>query len=269
MINLNNVTVCSMHWSNADRRIVDLQKRVFGAFGIIVRQYDKTDTPHGVWMNEIMTHAKRDEVILFCDIDAIPLNEAVVASAIATARSGGIFGCAQAANHLADSNYIYAGPMFLALSKQTWISAGCPNFDAHISQEVAMGLSRSAESRNISIQLLYPNVVCVPKWRLGEKGVFGIGTFYECNVFHLFEARSGSIYVDVFSYVANTVLTRGKIDYLHAIELAERATQLLRRRGWRDGVLHVLKKGKRFANKGKITVQTRVADGLRLSRRSK
>jgi hypothetical protein len=171
-------------------------------------------------MNDVMESAEPGKILLFVDIDAIPLNREALVLAMKTAGEGGILGCAQAANHMDRAHFIYAGPMFLALTKKTWVELDRPSFHADAEFDAGMRLSDLATQRGVAIRLLYPNVVCIPKWKLADAGVFGIGTFYEGKVFHLFESRKGALYVDLFSYIAGNVLNDRVVDYLTAIALA-------------------------------------------------
>jgi hypothetical protein len=175
-------------------------------------------------MNEVMEGAESEEILLFVDIDAIPLNREVLILAMETADAGGIFGCAQSANHLERARFVYAGPMFLALKKRTWLDLNRPSFQIDADFDAGMRLSTLAFERGTPVRLLYPNVVCIPKWALADSGVSGTGTFYEGKVFHLFESRKAFLYIDLFSYVTGSVLEGRGIDYLRAIALAN---------GWR------------------------------------
>ena len=61
--------------------------------------------------------------------------------------------------------------------------------------------------------MLYPWGCIVPKWRLGEIALYGIGTFYRGGVFHLFESRKTPFSFVLFD-VAEAVLNDRPIDYL-------------------------------------------------------
>ena len=52
----------------------------------------------------------------------------------------------------------------------------------------------------------------MPNWRLGDVGLYGVGTFYRGGVFHLFESRSTPFAFILFD-VAEAVLADREIDY--------------------------------------------------------
>lgn len=217
-----NIRAYTLYWDNVDPRIVNAHRLVFAHFGILPTYTAQEGLGHGEWMNRVMEAAPVDQIVLFCDVDAIPLRSKTLVEASSVAEMGGIYGCAQTGNHLADSGFVYAGPMFLALKKRTWVDLGKPSFEDDDQMDVAMRVSAVANVRELHVELLYPNVVCVPKWQLGQTGVFGVGTFYQGRVFHLFEARKSAAYVDLFRYVADSTALDSSINYLHAISLASR-----------------------------------------------
>ena len=60
--------------------------------------------------------------------------------------------------------------------------------------------------------MLYPWAAIVPKWRLGDIGLYGLGTFYRGGVFHMFESRWTPFAFILFD-VAEAVIADRPIDY--------------------------------------------------------
>lgn len=209
--------IVSMHWNNIDPAVVEGQRRVFAALGRPIAQTDATGTAHGAWIDSVLTAAGPDDVILFVDIDAFALNVAAIDRAFTAAEAGRIFGVAQAAGHLATRDFIYAGPAFLCLSRRCWDALGQPSAAVDAEHDVGMRLSMAAVARGVPLDLLYPNYVAVPRWRLGTKGCLGYGTFYgESSVFHLFEARRTrrAGLRQIFDYVVERAVAGEEIDYV-------------------------------------------------------
>jgi hypothetical protein len=78
----------------------------------------------------------------------------------------------------------------LCLSRGCWDAIGRPSAIPDAANDVAMRIGKAAISHGVSMELLYPNYVVIPRWSLGGMGVTGYGTFYgNGSVFHLFEAR--------------------------------------------------------------------------------
>ena len=203
--------IAALYWDNVDTRVVAAQKRVLAHFGLNIDQRERTKLDHGVFLDSYMLELDEDDVALFLDIDCFPLNREIVDKAFDAARAGRIFGCAQSANHI-DPDDIYAAPMFLAISKRTWEALGRPSFRSDAETDIAQRLNKIALANGVAVDLLYPWGSIVPKWRLGDVALYGIGTFYRGGVFHLFEGRA-TPYAYILFDVAEAVCADRPIDY--------------------------------------------------------
>lgn len=207
----------SMHWNNIDPAIVEGQRRAFAALGHAIAQTDATGTAHGAWIDSVLATAQPDDVFLFVDIDALALTSAIIERAFAAAEAGRVFGVAQTANHVPDRDFVFVGPAFLCLSRRCWDALDQPSATVDAEHDVGMRISRAAVTRGVPLELLYPNYVAVPRWRLSNKGCTGFGTFYgESSVFHLFEARRTrrAGLRQIFDYVVDRVVAGKEIDYV-------------------------------------------------------
>lgn len=164
------------------------------------------------------------------------------------------FSVRQVANYLPDRDHIYAGPMFLCLSKATWELLGRPSLMSSGTFDVGMRLSGTAKELGVPVDLIWPSFVCCPKWPLSDKGCFGIGTFYAGEVFHLFDSRSNKAWCYAFNEVADCVIARRRIDYvgLHAHMNSWRMRLANRRARWRQQLKRMLKR--------RSTVRTSILD---------
>ena len=106
----------SMYWTNIDAAIPALQKQVFQHLGFEIVQDEVTGVQHGDWMDKVLSELGEDDSVLFVDIDCIPLSRTPVVAAFKSAEAGQIYGSAQTANHMPDSQLIYAAPSFLGLA---------------------------------------------------------------------------------------------------------------------------------------------------------
>ena len=230
--------IVSLYWDNIDPRVVTAQREVFAHFGLSIDQRERTGIDHGDFLDGYMAEIAEDDVALLMDIDCFPLNREIVDRAFAAARAGQIFGCAQSTSHV-DSDRLFVAPMFMAISRRTWEGLGRPSFRPDASHDVAQRLNEVATAAGVGIEMLYPWGCIVPKWRLGEIALYGIGTFYRGGVFHLFESRKTP-----FSYVlydvAEAVLNDRPIDYFALMEkaLPQRGNQRWARRftRWRKAI---------------------------------
>ncbi|NCA77757.1 MAG: hypothetical protein EOM90_15610 [Alphaproteobacteria bacterium] len=221
---MSEIKVYSLYWDNVPNEIILAQKGVYNKFGIKIEQHKRNQMSHDLWINEIVTKAGNEDLLIFSDIDAIPLKQSALDLAIFYAKSGYIFGLAQTTNHKNNSLHIYAGPMFLAFMKKTWLAAGSPSFEADDTMDCGQRFSLLAEKNGIPIKLLYPTACIKVLWPLADRGVFGIGTFYENEFFHLFESRKKTN-IELFYMVANDILTENRLKYDDYIELINRGSK--------------------------------------------
>ena len=211
---------------------------MFAHFGYPVDQRERTGLNHGDFLDAYMAELGPRDVALLTDIDCFPLNAEIVARAFAAARDGAIFGCAQSSNHI-DPDRLFVAPMFMAISRATWEALGRPSFRPDAENDVAQKLNDLARRRGVKIEMLPPFGAIVPKWRLGDLGLYGIATFYRGGVFHLFESRSTPFAFLLFD-VAEAALADRPIDYgaLMTKALATRGDQKWARRftRWRKAI---------------------------------
>ncbi len=204
--------VYSLHWKNISPVIIQSQKAVFKYLNIPLTQQEIDCKDHGQWMTEILEHSDDEDIVLFCDVDAFPLNRLAYERSVDHAYSGGVFGLAQFSNHIPTS-MIYAGPMFLAVRKNVWIQLGRPNLSASSTADAAEILSINARKSGVPLLLSKPVCCIKTKWALANQGVFGIGTFYgELEYFHLFESRQRES-INLISKVADDVVCARPLDF--------------------------------------------------------
>ena len=217
---MSNIIVRSLFWNNVSREIVEAQKSVYDKLRIKLHQDNLDQANHGAWMDAVVAKSNDDDIVIFSDIDAFPLSKEAFDHAINCALNGAVFGLAQTANHTSNARMVYAGPMFLAFKKSTWKKAGSPSFLPNSSCDAAQALSVNAVQNGIKVNLLLPTACLEPKWPLANLGLFGLGTFYENQFFHLFESRSSKS-IELFKAVADDVVFGRSLqygDYLGIIE---------------------------------------------------
>ena len=207
-----DLRIVSFSWDNVSKIIRQGQRDVIQTLGHDVEQYVFDRRPHAVFLNDLFLNSGTNDVLLILDIDALPLNKEVIDEAYCFARKGGIFGAAQVSNHL-DPSHVFVAPCFLALSVMTWVALGRPTFDSNSTNDVAQHLTRIAQDHSINIKFLYPEFSCIPKYAFNDRFPYGIGTFYQGGIFHLFESRRQS-YNRLFKLVAASVINSSQIDYV-------------------------------------------------------
>lgn len=226
--------VYSMHWNNIADVIRAGQKDVFAHLEIDLIQENADQKSHGTWMEEVVARHQPGDVIVFCDIDAFPLNREAYLRAVQHAEQGAIFGLAQFSNHK-QTQEIYAGPMFMAFRKDCWEKLGRPNLRSDRNFDAAEVLSALSRKNDRPVVLCYPTATLIPKWALANKGVFGIGTFYgDCDFFHLFESRKPQ-YEKIFSSVVGDVVNDASLNFGRYLSIAQTDAETLaspKKRNW-------------------------------------
>jgi hypothetical protein len=225
-----------MYWSNVPQAVVSAQRRVFEYLGIELEQQRADGLPHGEWMDAVLNDAAEDDVVVMVDVDAFPLSRNAYDRSVAIAQAGSVFGLAQSANHLPSRDQIYAGPMYLAVSKSTWTKVGRPSMRATHLADAGQALTTAAQAHGHGVTLIMPTACMIPRWALADRGVFGIGTFYgECEFFHLFESRAQA-HGDLMVQVASDVATGRKLDFVRYLSATSpmpvEASAVSRARQW-------------------------------------
>jgi hypothetical protein len=185
----------TLYWPNINKDIVECHKKVTKHFGFDVNYHEEM-IDHGEWMTRILDKAKSD-VIVFLDIDCVPINGHGIWSWIESVRSRKTFvGVAQVSNHIPPAEHIYAAPAFFAIYKECWDKIKVPmvaGSDGKHVGDVCELFCYAAEEQKIPYNVLMPEVYYKPSkeglWKLADKGYYGIGTIFGGAVYHLYQSR--------------------------------------------------------------------------------
>ena len=175
--------------------IPEYQKKVMDHFNVNIEQIIPQNWgTHAGEVDKYLKETKRDwEYMVLFDVDCIPLNKDIVNEGIEWSMNNlGLFSVAQYASHIPDSS-IYASPAFLCFSRKTYESLDSPKFIQTHRSDCGGELTYEAMKRGYTIELMYPSHVETPKWKLGNKGMFGLGTTYDNKIYHHFEARQNRV----------------------------------------------------------------------------
>ena len=186
------IEVHTLAWTTVLPSIVQAHTDTCKHLGIKVN-YTIQNIPHGRWMNTILIKTTAD-VVVFLDIDCVPTTKDIVNKATQYAfHNNSFMGIAQVSNHIAPYSHIYAAPAFFAISKKGWDLMGGPTFEEAPQCDVAENVSYAAEIMKIKYKTLYPtHYFKEPEggaWHLHTYGEYGIGTYFEGGVFHLYQGR--------------------------------------------------------------------------------
>jgi len=182
----------SLAWPDSNPAMLRAHQRVMGKFGLSV-SYWREQVAHGAWMDRVLTGSQA-EIVGFLDNDCIPTNAEVVpwaASYVEKHRT--LLGTAQVSNHIPPKCHVFAAPAFFFISRQAWLDMGSPTCSETPNSDVAENVSHQAEAQGRPYKVLYPThwtrEPIEGAWRLGNFGLFGVGTHYDGGVFHLYQGR--------------------------------------------------------------------------------
>jgi hypothetical protein len=145
---------------------------------------------HGEWMDWILNRHDDMDILVFFDVDCIPLTS--ISKYLSLAAQGVLVGNEQASNHL-DASRVFAAPSFLCVNRHLWKSFGKPSCKAHYDGDVAQMLTDTWLYRGARVETLPVTDFEVAKWDLpGRPQSYGIGTTYDNATYHLFEVRDNT-----------------------------------------------------------------------------
>ncbi len=199
-----NACIVSFFMDNLNKKTIALQNEV-------VKKRNKsqyphysihTDLRHGasmdiIWAMNGLPHptfkghnvAKKfdHDVVLFLDIDAIPLNNDAIDTYIECAQSGFLIGNIQRSNHIQNDQHLFAAPSAVALSVDTIATMQYPSALETLRADVGEEYTFAAEKYNIPIRLAMPlkfdeaPAECA-SWALKDgMPVYGRGTTFGFN----------------------------------------------------------------------------------------
>lgn len=193
-------SIVSYHMANIHPDTVALQKKVVEKFNKskVPHLVWNGGAPHGKWMDYMFAIVETD-VILFLDIDCIPLSENAIDLYIQKAAEGSLVGNAQRSGHLPNGNHVFAAPSALAISKATYKKIGAPSALETARGDVAEEYTFAAEKSGVKVDLFMPTKYDRevyrydweqdrrPYWTL-ENGLpnYGLGTTYGTDTEDLF-----------------------------------------------------------------------------------
>ena len=175
-----------------------------------IKYYHSEGLAHNVWMDKVMEDADTD-IVGFFDIDCVPTNTNIVEKCVQyVSNTNNFIGIAQTTNHIKPGYHVYAGPAFFFISKQTYFDRlGKPSFSETYRSDVGEELSYVAEEKDVEYKCLYPSYFEKSSheggWRLGNYGYFGIGTYFDCGIYHLYQGRF-NYYTEFFEKRCDQIL---------------------------------------------------------------
>ncbi len=183
--------IVSFYMHNIPDEVVTAQRKVLELFAppdVAIAQI-RTRLIHSESINLFMRKTQYP-VVLFLDIDCVPVRQGAIDALIAQADAGALAGSAQRSTHIDNQRHIYVAPSCMAVSQATFNTMGRPSAVKTPRGDVAEEFTYAAEAHGVPIELHWPVHAEEPLWPLkGEKLAFGRGTTFENGFWHLFSIR--------------------------------------------------------------------------------
>jgi hypothetical protein len=200
-----NACIVSYFMENISKDTVELQTQVVEKMNVSKYPHLKLkgDIRHGASMDYFwVTNGVRDagvfannkehkidsiynyDVVLFLDIDCIPLQENAIDLYIESASKNKLVGNIQRSNHIENNQHVFAAPSALAISKSVFESIGKPSALETYRSDVAEEYTWKCEEYGIPIELYMPlkydrSPAECEFWPLAkDMPVYGLGTTY-------------------------------------------------------------------------------------------
>jgi hypothetical protein len=186
-------TVFSVYMDNIDAEVLRYQKLCVQKFlpanwdfNQVHAKFDRHAHPNKM---EECTEYCPSNVIVFLDIDCIPLTDSAFPTLYEKAERHALVGAVQRANHIENGQHLYAGPFCMAFNKYMYYALGSPTFRETTRGDVGEELTYVWDKYKHEVQLLLPTAVQEPLWNLVGNMRFGHGTTYANKFYHAFESR--------------------------------------------------------------------------------
>ena len=182
--------VVSFYMPNIPRRVVAAQRRLLKRFAPadVAGLQIMTVRSHERALTQFM-RTTRYRVVVFLDIDCVPIGPRAIDRLVAEAERGRLVGSAQRAGHIENGNHLYVGPFCLAIAAETYAALGRVSFARTSRADVGEELTFAAEEKNVPVSFLWPTASDDDIWELSPGRRFGHGTTYENDFWHAFEIR--------------------------------------------------------------------------------
>jgi hypothetical protein len=187
---MTGAAVISFHMGNVAPEVVRLQRVLVEKFApseVAIRQIE-TRLSHAAALDEFLANTEHD-LVVFLDIDCVPLTPDAIACLTGHAAQGKLAGCAQRAGHILNGSHVYVGPFCMAITRQLWEDLGRPSFHPTERGDVGEEFTYRCEELGQPIHMLWPTWVENPLWDLVPGRRFGPNTEYGEAFLHTFGIR--------------------------------------------------------------------------------
>lgn len=168
-----NAAIVSYYMDNINPKTVELQ-------GKVVEKYNVSQYPHyriradlrpgaamdyvwclngvkaGVYAEAQIEKKIDHDVLVFLDIDAVPLSEEALDILVNKANEGYVVGNIQRSNHIQNDQHVFAAPSLVAIRRDVFEKIGAPSALENRRSDVAEEWTFAAEEAGVPVYLYMP-----------------------------------------------------------------------------------------------------------------
>ena len=158
----------TVYFENLPSEIAKYQKAVVDKFNVNGHTFYQScvaapvifTSTHGRAINCFLERNRLElgyDVLLFLDVDCIPLSSVAINYYLQRAAAGVLVGNIQRSNHIENNRHVYVAPSALAISAETYEKLGRPSALETERGDVCEEFTFAAEERGIATEMILPS----------------------------------------------------------------------------------------------------------------
>jgi hypothetical protein len=149
------IEAVSVYMDNIPKEMREAQMAVWEHFYPSMMSHHHTYLSHGKTLDKLLEYTDAD-ILILCDIDAIPLNAQIVFKIALQASIYGLCGNAQSTSHIGDYSHVFVAPSFMAIDVAKYKAIGSPSFEPTSRADVAQEVTYAFERNGYLPRFLFP-----------------------------------------------------------------------------------------------------------------
>jgi hypothetical protein len=156
--------ISAVYFENIPLEIAAYQTRVVDRFNVggypFYQNLVHSTVGHGAAIDWFLERNWRElgyDVLLFLDIDCIPLSPVAIDYYLERAAAGLLVGNIQRSNHIENNEHLFVAPSAMALSIETYEKIGQPSAVATARGDVGEEFTFAAEEKGVGIEVTLPS----------------------------------------------------------------------------------------------------------------
>lgn len=156
--------ISAVYFPNIYPETVECQRRVVERFNVSRHPFYQNcvdpNVGHAGAINRFFERNRSElgcDVLLFLDIDCIPLCTTAIDHYLSRAADGVLVGNIQRSNHIENNEHVFVAPSALAISVETYQKLGYPSAAATERGDIAEEFTFAAEEHQVPVEMILPS----------------------------------------------------------------------------------------------------------------